>query len=387
MNFLTKIFHSRIQKKSNVQAKQEKVLLIFPYLVWGGTATLYSEIISSLQLEGFHFSIITTREPPPYAGDKTEDFEKLGCSVYHLPLLGANDNEHKDIFWKLLDKGEFGNIILIGSAFAYEMLPEIKRRYPRCCIIDQLLNDGKHLRSNQSLDQFIDTTIVPSEILARKVSEGIITPHAKLSIVPHGIPIPSEADRRRHREAGEEMLPASARGKFLVSFFGRLSPEKCPETFLRIVECLRDMDGLFFLLVGDGPEHDKIFNLIEEKSLSEKIFSPGMLKKIDPLMAVSDVVIVPSSYDGQPLVVLEAQSYGKPVITTDVGSIPRMIKDSENGFLCKPTDINRFCKKLLLLYQDRELCKQLGENGFRSVNSNFTKEPMVEEYQRILSGG
>ncbi len=152
-------------------------------------------------------------------GDCAPMFEVLGCSVLKLTDLSADDSEREKLLLDLIERERFGNVFLIGSTMGYDLLPEIRRRYPSINVIDQQFNDGKHMLSNQRLHQYIDATVVPSEILAGKLRSGLKDVNDKVNVVPHGIRIPTEREMERSVIKGRSVLPADAAGKFVVSFF------------------------------------------------------------------------------------------------------------------------------------------------------------------------
>ena len=142
-------------------------------------------------------------------------------------------------------------------------------------------------------------------------------------MIPHGINI--EEMTAPDATFDSSGLPESFRGKFLVSFFGRLSAEKSPADFVKIARHLRSYDEIRFLMTGEGQERASVLALIEKYELQDRIHVPGFVDNLRDLMALSDVVVVPSSVDGMPLVVFEAQAFSKPVVASAVGSIPSVI--------------------------------------------------------------
>jgi glycosyltransferase involved in cell wall biosynthesis len=83
--------------------------------------------------------------------------------------------------------------------------------------------------------------------------------------------------------------------------------------------------------------------------------------------------------------VFEAQALEKPVVASEVGSLPSMIVDGETGFLCEPADIDGFCERLLLLARDPELRSRMGQAGRARVQQHFNAETMLERYHRLFA--
>ncbi len=364
-----------------LRSRPEKVLLIFPWMPVGGVQTLFSSLINGSS--DYQFDAVTTREQLANMGDRKEALAAIGCSVDDLPSLANSEEERHQLLWSKLEKGEYGTIFLVGSTMGYDLLPEIKRRYPKITIIDQLFADSKHVVSNQKLHDYIDATIVPSQTLFDLLSSNLKAKH-KVHVIPHGIAIPTKTAFDETITLGKSHLPEAARGKFVVSFFGRLSPEKDPGMFVRIVKELSDQQDFYFCMVGDGPERNAVLKLMQDLGVQEKIYFPGFVDAIDPLVSASDLVVVTSVTDGQPLVVLHSQLYGKPVVASRVASIPIMVRDRENGLLVEAGNLRSFCDAILELHQNSELRKQLGERAFATVRAEFDDKDMVEKYKRLM---
>ena len=385
MNFLKKLIGGHREKQVAESAKPrgraEKVLLVFPWMPVGGVQTLFSSLINCSP--SYKFDAVTTREQLANMGDRKAALAAIGCPVQDLPALAADEQERQQLFWSILEKGEYGTVFLVGSTMGYDLLPEIKQRYPNITVIDQLFADSKHVVSNQKLHEYIDATIVPSQLLFDRLCSGL-KDSAKVHVIPHGIAIPAQEEFDKTVALGRSQLPAAAQGKFVVSFFARLSAEKDPEMFVRIVKELSDQDEFYFCMVGDGPERDSVLKLINELGVQERIYFPGFVDSIDALVSASDLIVVTSVSDGQPLVVLHSQVYGRPVIASSVGSIPIMIRHRENGLLVEAGNLKSFCDAILELHQNPALAKALGERAFSTVRTEFDDTIMVEKYKRLM---
>ena len=86
-----------------------------------------------------------------------------------------------------------------------------------------------------------------------------------------------------------------------------------------------------------------------------------------------------------PLTLKEAQLMQKPVIATNVGGIPEMMQDGETGYLIKKGDSNDLIKKLLILLENKELSKQMGQSGREFIENKFSLEASGKNFLNILS--
>jgi glycosyltransferase involved in cell wall biosynthesis len=87
-----------------------------------------------------------------------------------------------------------------------------------------------------------------------------------------------------------------------------------------------------------------------------------------------------------PLVVLEAQALGKPVVAAAVGSIPDMITDRESGFLCTPGDEQAFSERVLELLSSPQKRREMGAVAQETVRRRHDLETMMAAYMRVFRG-
>jgi glycosyltransferase involved in cell wall biosynthesis len=137
-------------------------------------------------------------------------------------------------------------------------------------------------------------------------------------------------------------------------------------------------------MTGEGQLRSAVLNLIRKYKLQRKIFAPGFVDNVQTLMDLSDVIVVPSRVDGMPLVVLEAQALGKPVVASAVGSIPEMISDNESGFLCTPGNAGAFCERILELFRSPEKRSSIGAAAQEAVRRRHGADSMIAAYMQVF---
>jgi glycosyltransferase involved in cell wall biosynthesis len=355
------------------------ILFALPFITIGGAEKVFETLARSLIRRGYKVVVITTLVLAETIRDCTESFEAITPYLYPLPhVLQNQEDRWRDFLFYLLKRHQIGSILIAGCDFLYRLLPEIAREFPQIAILDQLFNDEVHYHTNRHYAAYIDATFVPSQKLADKlISEGGEQAD-KVFVIPHGINIEEMAAPDATFDSSG--LPQHFRGKFLVSFFGRLSTEKAPADFVEIARLLRSYDEICFLMTGEGQERAAVLALIERYGMQDRIHAPGFVDDVRTLMALSDVVVVPSTLDGMPLVVFEAQACGKPVVASTVGSIPQVIADGKTGLLCPPGEVNGFAERILKLWRSPELRRAIGDAARIWVRANHTAESMTAQY-------
>ena len=172
--------------------------------------------------------------------------------------------------------------------------------------------------------------------------------------------------------------------KHLVLFVGRLARIKGVEHLLKAADIVVNQFGyrnMLFMLVGppsfDATEKpmtmDEILNYIEQHLPEKNVILAGSLplEKIRILYAASDIFVLPSLTEGDPLVTLEAMASGKSVIGTKVGGIPHHIRDGWNGFLIDPGNEHQLADKIKYLIDNPEERKRMGANSRKYAEEEF----------------
>ncbi|MEO0232357.1 MAG: glycosyltransferase family 4 protein [candidate division WOR-3 bacterium] len=172
-----------------------------------------------------------------------------------------------------------------------------------------------------------------------------------------------------------------------VGFCGRFEKDRGFDYFLKICEGIKDMDRIHLIVAGKGSGVKKLEKLKEK--MREKLTYIGSLPYFMMYKFYSsiDILINTTPHANITRPVVEAFSYGKPVLSFDVTPYT-IIKNRENGFLIKPYKIEEFINCIKNLAQNKDLLKTLSENAFRTslkipkFSENMKKE--VEFYKSIL---
>jgi len=116
-----------------------------------------------------------------------------------------------------------------------------------------------------------------------------------------------------------------------------------------------------------------------KKEVIKDIFFLGFCdsKKVHQIMNTTDIFILPSLREGLPTVVIEAMSYGLPVIATDVGGTSELLINGETGYLIKPSDVNSLIKKLSILIENELQRITMGKSGRKLVETKFSLKQMT----------
>lgn len=170
-------------------------------------------------------------------------------------------------------------------------------------------------------------------------------------------------------------------------FLGRISSYKgIYDILYTIKENEEQLRGKFCLYVGGDGEITKLKNLISQLDIEDLVQYEGWVSGIrkHDLLVTCDVYILPSYYESFGMSNLEAMTYGLPIISTNIGGIPEVVSDRENGFLIRPGDKEDMIKKIMYFISNPEEIKNMGKRG-QKIAANFYPEVVVPQLFNIYS--
>jgi glycosyltransferase involved in cell wall biosynthesis len=157
---------------------------------------------------------------------------------------------------------------------------------------------------------------------------------------------------------------------------------------------LRKHSNVKLTIVGSGPLEKKLKDLLKELKLEDKV---KIIKNVSDqellnLYNSSNLFVLPSIIDSQGnteglgLVLMEAMACGLPVIGSNVGGIPDIIKDGDTGLLVEEKDVDGLSRTILDLIKDEELRKRIALEGYNEVRRNFSWEKIAKSYLKVYNG-
>lgn len=169
-----------------------------------------------------------------------------------------------------------------------------------------------------------------------------------------------------------------------VLFVGRLVSQKGVDYLLNIWKKFIIREGNWILrIVGDGPLRSKIEKRIFDEHI-KNIILEGNQKNVGKYYQRSSIVCVTSRYEGWPLVLVEAMTYGNVTLAfNSYKAVYDIIRNGENGFIINAFDENSYVDKLLVLTRDNNLRTQMAVNAMKSVN-RFTMDSIVKQWEEII---
>lgn len=164
----------------------------------------------------------------------------------------------------------------------------------------------------------------------------------------------------------------------------RLSDEKQPDIFLEVcTQILASMPNLRVLIAGIGPLHESMLQRIEELGIANQVALIGRRNDVSALMRISTLLLLTSSREGMPNVLMEAQLHGLPVVCTRSGGVPDCVQDGVTGFIEDVGDVGALTQACLKLLSSPEQAKHMGRTGAAWMREFFSTSKMAERFLEI----
>ncbi|WP_317174919.1 glycosyltransferase [Pararhodonellum marinum] len=206
-------------------------------------------------------------------------------------------------------------------------------------------------------------------------------PKEKVLLVNNGVPLPNPVATREVEQLKFEL--GISEMDFVIGSVGRVYNEV--KRFSDILEALNiiDRSNIKFLLVGDGPDLNKLIEMAKGLHLEKQFVPVGYQQNPNLYYHVMDVFCLPSAHEGFGLVAAEAMLHHIPVIASNVGGLANVVVDEETGFLIPPFSPNSIAKKISRLMEDNHLRKKMGKSGFNRAKEKYTSKRYCLEIENL----
>jgi L-malate glycosyltransferase len=186
------------------------------------------------------------------------------------------------------------------------------------------------------------------------------------------------------------------RGKYpplLKNEVGRSKPILMHVSNFRTVKRVRDVVRIYaevnrhvpsvLVMIGDGPDRPAAEEEARVLGVESSVSFLGKLDQIAPLLAAADLFLLPSQSESFGLSALEALASGVPVVGTNAGGLPEVVRDGETGFLCAVGDVAGMAKASLRILEDRELWTEMSKLATDDSRERFSRDAIVSKYESL----
>jgi glycosyltransferase involved in cell wall biosynthesis len=206
----------------------------------------------------------------------------------------------------------------------------------------------------------------------------------KLRVIFNGVEIDEIRKNIKNSRVTREQF-GIPEGVPIIGMVGRISEQKAPDTFIRMAEKISlKLPDAHFMIVGDGENKDNIERMISNRNLQNIVHITGWVSNPNDYMALFDVGVLLSRWEGFGLVICEYMAAGIPLVSTKTDAIPDLVEDGVNGLLVDIDDEHNAAGAVLRILNDETLRSKLIENGTRVVEEKFSIERVAKEHEALF---
>jgi glycosyltransferase involved in cell wall biosynthesis len=271
------------------------------------------------------------------------------CLSSHIKIIHINTASYNDFFRNIL-------FIMIGKVFRKKIILHIhggdfQEFYER------------HVKYVEIIIKQCDYIIIVSKFiidLMKKLNKNVI-------ILPNSI----------HKPLFEKKPFCKDSDKLRILFLGSIKDEKGIFDLLKMLEMkyesLKDKIELNIGGPGNVQCVRRLENIIDRAKLDNFVTYHGWLNKIEKnkLLSYSDILIQPSYFESFGITVIEAMSYGMPVIASNIGGLPELVENNVNGYLVSPGDLQQIYEAIKKFIENPSLLKKMGEVSYKKVEPYY----------------
>lgn len=340
-----------------------------PPQIFGGGEKWMSQVAKALSDKGYQVGLIARPQ-----SKIIEKFREFNSVIY--PLTFGSDFNPINIFkvFEFLKKINASYLILNFNKDV--SIAGIAGRLARVEKI--IFRNGFPLIHNKLkhriLLPFFDTLVSNSLALVNHYSAYGWGLENKMKVIYNGIEVCSDFTRNYEKEKGKA---------YFIFGSGRLTEIKRFNIFLDVIARLKKEFSIRAVIAGEGPEINNLKLLSD--ALEADVEFVGYVQAMQPLFKKADVFLHTSRNEGVPNVVMEAMSYGLPVVVTNAGGTNELVNDNVNGFLCDIDDIEGLYQKVRSLLSDVKLRKKLGQKAQETIKAHFSFKHLMDQMESLFN--
>lgn len=222
----------------------------------------------------------------------------------------------------------------------------------------------------------IDCIVAISESIRQQLLAGGIPQHL-IHMIYEGLDLACYPERPVER-------PARADDRLVVGTLASLSPEKGLPYLVKAAAMASNAGAkLRFVIVGDGPCRRELEDQVRAEGVQEIFELVGFQSQVSRYLRAFDIFVLPSLSEGLSSAILAAMASSLPVIATDVGGIPELIRHGHNGLLVPPGDAQALAAAILRLSVHPDEAREMGSRSRALMEEKFTLERKIAETEKL----
>ncbi len=353
-------------------------IFIFPYYHIGGAEKVHASILEALNQKK-SITFITSESEGDLFLKKFQNYS-IVIEINYLLKLGVSKRWLIKKINSLCLSSKSVTILSCNSRFFYELIPHLPSHVKLVDLIHAFVHFNEPGPEKWSLPVVsrLDKRVVINNKTKNDFKHFYKLHGVNENLLSRIICIPNFVEHKT-------FVPKNENDKLKILYVGRGTPEKRVHLIARVATLLaKKMIEVEFHFIGD------VKNVIESKDLPFCILHGEITdeKTMEKLYSQSHILIVTSSREGFPMVIMEAMVQGVVPFSTNVGGISEHIKHESNGILIFPSDeieiVNQFVKTITYYSTHKNELMEMAENAYNYAVQNFNKESFFRDYLNIL---
>jgi glycosyltransferase involved in cell wall biosynthesis len=240
-----------------------------------------------------------------------------------------------------------------------------------------------HFFVDRVAGRFVDYYIAVSEANARYLIENKRLPARKIRVIRNGCDLGKFVPLPGARRSMRIKLGLADEDPVLITV-GRLEPQKGHRILLdALVAVRREFPGVKLVCVGTGSLKQELTDRTQALGLGPSVQFVGYQSDVSNWLAMADVSVLPSFYEGLPLVAIEASAAGCPMVATEVDGTAEVVINGKTGLTVPPGDSVRLAQAICQILHDKELRWNLAQNARTWVSEHFDKSKQLQQTQDL----
>lgn len=350
-----------------------------------GAENVVAALAGDLQQSGHSTCIGVFENTHASPNSVAAQFESRGLQVVRIPCRGRLDLKTVPRIREIIKAQEADLVHSHGyKSDIYAWLAARRMHVPLLATSHLWTRQTAAIRFYEFLDglvlrRFHAVTAVSGRI-AEQLRQAGVSP-GKITVIDNGIDLrpfqSADPSLRTELRAGERPL---------IGTVGRLTTQKGIEYFLATARQLLDeFPDLLFVIVGDGPDREKLMQMAKDLKMAKSVAFTGARKDMPGVYASLDVFVLASVAEGMPMALLEAMASGRPVVATAVGAVPEIVASGKTGMLVQPKDAAGLANAIATLVRGPALRDRVARSGQTAVRERFSSQVMTQRYCQLYA--
>lgn len=233
------------------------------------------------------------------------------------------------------------------------------------------------------ISRFVDAYIAVSQANALYLTQVKKLPPSKVHLIHNGTNVkrfqnpPSTSQQKR-------LALGFAKSDPIVLVPARLEPQKGHRVLLQALpSVLSEFPALKVVLVGEGALRDELQAEVRQKDLSRSVRLVGRQADMESWFELCDFSILPSFWEGLPLVAIESLAAGKPMVATEVDGTPEVVLNGKTGLTVPPGNPDALAQAMCKMLRNPNMRSSMGTFGHEWVATHFTEERQIQKTQQL----